>query len=166
MNAEKITAAALSTPAARLRWARENRSSHKTASDAARAHGWPISTYLGHENGDRAPSQGSARRYGVAYRVAWHWILGGGDLPAEERLNPFNMTDPFLNPVSDAEFAALWAAYPHKEQLARIVRLMKGFTPFQVGVVAGYTMRMSEEKDERRALQSDLHHAQIRSRSP
>lgn len=37
----------------RLAWARRHHGAHRTATDAARAFGWPVSTYLGHENGDR-----------------------------------------------------------------------------------------------------------------
>lgn len=69
------------TAAKRLKWARENRTAYKTASAAARAFGWTVPTYLGHENGDRTPSRSAAIRYGEAYRVPWAWILEGGPLP-------------------------------------------------------------------------------------
>lgn len=72
----------LDSPAHRLRWARENRTQYQTGSDAARAFGWAISTYLGHENGDRNPSLEAAKRYAAAYKVPWTWILEGGPLPA------------------------------------------------------------------------------------
>lgn len=69
------------TPGKRLKWSRENRTAFKTASAAARAFGWTVPTYLGHENGDRNPSRSAAIRYGEAYRVPWAWILEGGPLP-------------------------------------------------------------------------------------
>lgn len=71
----------MDTPGARLKWAREHKSAYKTATDAARAFGWPISTYLGHENGDRSPSRKAAKAYAAAYKVPWDWLLEGGALP-------------------------------------------------------------------------------------
>lgn len=70
----------MDTPGERLKWAREHKTSHKTATDAARAYGWTISTYLGHENGDRTPSRKAAKIYAAAYKVPWEWILEGGVL--------------------------------------------------------------------------------------
>jgi transcriptional regulator with XRE-family HTH domain len=70
----------LDTPAKRLRWVRENRSNYSTGTDAARAFGWTVSTYLGHENGDRQPSVKAAKRYAAAFKVPWAWILDGGRL--------------------------------------------------------------------------------------
>ncbi len=67
----------LDSPAARLRWARQQHGKYATPTEAARAFGWPVSTYLGHENGDRNPSRLAARRYARAYRVRWEWLLEG-----------------------------------------------------------------------------------------
>jgi phage repressor protein C with HTH and peptisase S24 domain len=44
---------------------------------AARAYGWVVSTYLGYENGDREPSKETARRIAEAYRVSLDWLLSG-----------------------------------------------------------------------------------------
>src|SRR6202035_28652 len=71
-----------STPAERLKWARERHGKHATATDAARAYGWPVSTYLGHENADRNPSRAAAKRYAKVYRVRWEWLLEGEGPPA------------------------------------------------------------------------------------
>lgn len=71
----------LDSPAERLRWARTQHGIYKTATDAARAFGWPVSTYLGHENGDRNPSRDASKRYGRAYRVRWEWLLDGEGMP-------------------------------------------------------------------------------------
>lgn len=75
---------AMESPASRLRWARSHDGRFKTATDAARAFGWPVSTYLGHENGDRVPSRPTARRYAKAYRVRWEWLLEGEGSPTEK----------------------------------------------------------------------------------
>ena len=48
-----------------------------SATDAARAHGWVVSTYLGYENGDRAPSRTMARRIAAAFHVSLDWLLDG-----------------------------------------------------------------------------------------
>lgn len=72
----------LSTPAGRLQWARQNHGRYKTPTDAARAFGWTVSTYLGHENGDRAPSREAAKKYAKAYKVRWEWLLEGEGKPA------------------------------------------------------------------------------------
>jgi hypothetical protein len=65
----------------RLRWARTSRSHYTSGTDAARAYGWTVSTYLGHENGDRAPSRAAAEKYAKAYRVRWEWLLTGNGAP-------------------------------------------------------------------------------------
>lgn len=71
----------LDTPAQRLKWARETKTKYETATAAAKAFGWPVPTYLGHENGDRVPSRKAAIKYGAAYKVPWAWLLEGGPLP-------------------------------------------------------------------------------------
>lgn len=68
--------ARMESPAERLRAARRA-AGFATASEAARSRGWTVSTYLGHENGDRVPSRESAKRYAKAFRVRWDWILEG-----------------------------------------------------------------------------------------
>lgn len=71
----------LDTPGKRLRWAREQHGKYDSATEAARAFGWAVSTYLGHENGDRNPSRAAAKRYARVYRVRWEWILEGEGSP-------------------------------------------------------------------------------------
>lgn len=66
----------METPGERLKWARQ-RAGFEKGTDAARARGWVISTYLGHENGDRVPSRDTAKRYAKAFRVRWEWLLEG-----------------------------------------------------------------------------------------
>lgn len=71
----------LSTPGERLQWARKNHGKYGTATEAARAFGWTVPTYLGHENGDRNPSREAAKKYAKAYRVRWEWLLEGEGKP-------------------------------------------------------------------------------------
>lgn len=68
-------------PHERLKWARKRQGRYDTATDAARAFGWPVSTYLGHENGDRKPSRKAAEKYAKAYGVRWEWLLTGSGSP-------------------------------------------------------------------------------------
>lgn len=107
---------ALDSTAKRLRWARERDGRYKTATDAARAFGWPVSTYLGHENGDRSPSRLKAKQYAKAYRVRWEWLLEGdgapttktGTVPVEgyvgagAAFHPFDETDRAFDPAPAA----------------------------------------------------------------
>lgn len=72
----------LATPGERLRWARK-RAKYDDATSAANAFGWTVSTYLGHENGDRNPSRKKAMQYADAFRVRWEWILEGEGQPTE-----------------------------------------------------------------------------------
>lgn len=72
----------LDTPGKRLRWARKQKTNYATGTEAAKAFGWPVPTYLGHENGDRDPSRKAAIKYAAAYKVPWAWLLEGGPLPS------------------------------------------------------------------------------------
>lgn len=60
----------------RLRAAREA-ARYETASDAARAFGWPIPSYVSHENGTRTPRQPTAENYARVFRVSPAWLLTG-----------------------------------------------------------------------------------------
>lgn len=105
----------METVAKRLKWAREKHgryTGHGGATAAARAFGWAVSTYLGHENGDRAPSRAAAKKYAKAYKVRWEWLLenegspalrsGGATVPidgyvgAGAEFTPFPDSDPGL----------------------------------------------------------------------
>lgn len=127
----------LETPGQRLKWARLNKTAYTTPTDAARAHGWTVPTYLGHENGDRNPSRQAAKKYGAAYKVPWEWLLEGGPLPDGKRKQ---RTGPI--PTNGAVAAGLWLdldlhadprdleqypiaadpRYPHEAQYGLIVR--------------------------------------------
>lgn len=72
----------LDSPAKRLRWARQQHGQYSTPTDAAKGFGWIVSTYLGHENGDRNPSREAAKRYARAYRVRWEWLLDNEGAPS------------------------------------------------------------------------------------
>lgn len=84
----------MDSPAERLQHLRK-KAGFATATDAARAYGWTVSTYLGHENGDRSPGRESAKRYAAAYKVRWEWILEGEQRP----VLPENDTVPILGDV-------------------------------------------------------------------
>lgn len=75
---------ALDTPARRLQWARKRHGKYDNPTDAARAFGWTVSTYLGHENADRNPSREAAKKYAKAYRVRWEWLLEGEGPPTSQ----------------------------------------------------------------------------------
>jgi SOS-response transcriptional repressor LexA len=72
---------ALDTAAKRLQWARRRHGKYDNPTDAARAFGWTVSTYLGHENGDRNPSRDAAKKYAKVYRVRWEWLLDAEGAP-------------------------------------------------------------------------------------
>lgn len=74
----------MDTPGERLRWARK-RAGYDDGTSAARAFGWVVSTYLGHENGDRNPSRQAAIRYSRAFKIRWEWLLEGDGVPDEVR---------------------------------------------------------------------------------
>jgi SOS-response transcriptional repressor LexA len=64
------------TPAERLRELRAKRG-YENATQAANAYGWPVSTYISHENGTRGITLPTARKYGLAYRASPQYILFG-----------------------------------------------------------------------------------------
>lgn len=76
----------MDTPGKRLKWAREQNTRFETATEAAQAFGWKVSTYLGHENGDRIPSRKNAIKYARAYKVRWEWILEGDGAAMDKRV--------------------------------------------------------------------------------
>lgn len=62
--------------AARLRQARE-RAGYDSATDAARAFGWTVPTYLAHENASRGIPYERATKYARAFRVNAAWLITG-----------------------------------------------------------------------------------------
>jgi transcriptional regulator with XRE-family HTH domain len=73
----------MDTIAKRLKWAREQKlGKDSVPSEVARDHRWTVSTYLGHENGDRNPSRASAKKYARTYGVRWEWLLEGEGQPS------------------------------------------------------------------------------------
>ena len=73
----------MTDPAARLRIARL-RAGYETGKDAAEALGFPVSTYLGHENGSRGYPAKRAEVYARKFKVREQWLLYGvGPGPGE-----------------------------------------------------------------------------------
>lgn len=97
---------ALDTPAERLQWARKKHGQYKRPTDAAKAFGWTVPTYLGHENGDRNPSRAAAKRYGRAYGIRWEWILDGEGPPQNKTLNVRARIIGEVGPASAVNFYA------------------------------------------------------------
>lgn len=123
---------ALDSPAARLRWAREHHKKYATATEAARAFGWAVSTYLGHENGDRNPSRSAAKRYATAYHVRWEWLLEGDGSPQPKAT---------VRIVGDVSETGEIKFYP-KEQVLDAAELPPGGSSLTVAVkVLGGSMR-------------------------
>lgn len=93
-------------PAARLRIARL-RAGYQTGKDAAEALGFPVSTYLSHENGSRGISAKRAVTYARKYKVREQWLLygvgaGPGSEQADDTAEIINIFD-HLPPIRRAE---------------------------------------------------------------
>lgn len=62
----------------RLVWARERSYPDvENATAAAKRFGWPVSTYLAHENGTRVPKKPTAEKYAAQYKVPAMWLIHG-----------------------------------------------------------------------------------------
>lgn len=60
------------------------RAGFETAKEAAEALGFPVSTYLGHENGSRGYPAKKAELYARRFKVREQWLLyGKGEGPGE-----------------------------------------------------------------------------------
>ena len=85
LHNETLYAVRMDDPAARLRIARL-RAGYETGKDAAEALGFPVSTYLSHENGSRGISAKKAFTYARKYKVREQWLLYGvGAGPGSEQ---------------------------------------------------------------------------------
>lgn len=71
----------MDTMGERLKWARE-RAKIPSARQAAIRHGWGISTYAAHENGQNDYDDEDAKKYGKALRVSAGWLLTGEGSPS------------------------------------------------------------------------------------
>lgn len=82
---KRIMSGGMDDPAARLRIARL-RAGYETGKEAAEALGFPVSTYLSHENGSRGISAKRAVTYARKYKVREQWLLYGvGAGPGSEQ---------------------------------------------------------------------------------
>lgn len=102
------------SPAQRLQWARKQHGQYGSPTDAARAFGWPVSTYLGHENADRNPSRAAAKRYAKAYGVRWEWLLENEGAPLAGRAQA-PITVPLISWVSAGDLANAETQIPLEE---------------------------------------------------
>jgi DNA-binding XRE family transcriptional regulator len=76
----------------RLRQARIE-AGYSSASAAARAHGWRVSTYIAHENGQNHYDAAQAQVYATAFKTQAEWLLLGrdtlvSDIESELRMLP------------------------------------------------------------------------------
>lgn len=71
----------MKTMSDRLRNARVS-SGYSSASAAAKAHGWGVSTYIAHENGQNDYNPERAEIYAKAFKTTAEWLLFGKDAPA------------------------------------------------------------------------------------
>ena len=92
-------------PAERLRIARL-RAGYATGKEAAEALGFPVSTYLGHENGSRGYPAKKAEIYARKFKVREQWLLYGvGEGPGhngDQNAEIINILD-HLPPLKRAE---------------------------------------------------------------
>lgn len=105
----------MTSPADRLRIARL-RAGFKTGKEAAEAMGFPVSTYLAHENGSRGYPAPKAATYARKFKVREQWLLYGvGPAPGE-------------NGGEAAEVADLVERLPplRRAEALRILRVLAG----------------------------------------
>lgn len=103
---ERFMPKGMDDPADRLRIARL-RAGYETGKDAAEALGFPVSTYLSHENGSRGISAKRAVTYARKYKVREQWLLygvgpGPGSEQGDETAEIVNIVD-HLPPLRRAE---------------------------------------------------------------
>ena len=109
----------MTNPAERLRIARMG-AGFSTGKEAAEALGFPVSTYLGHENGSRGISASRAVTYARKYKVREQWLLYGvGPGPGSE-------TDGEM-----AEIGSIVDRLPplRRAEALKILRVLSGDTP-------------------------------------
>lgn len=76
--------APMETMGDRLKWAREQ-AGYESARQAALKHGWPVSTYTAHENGQNEYDPDQAALYGKAFRRPPGWLLTGTGDPGPRK---------------------------------------------------------------------------------
>lgn len=91
-------AAGMEEPFQRLQQARE-KAGFDGPTDAAKAFGWNVVTYLAHENGTRGLRPAVAERYARAYHVSTDWILFGRGKGRDRVLNEKPITVPLVGYV-------------------------------------------------------------------
>jgi len=90
---------------ARLKQLRLKRGFERAA-DAARAYGWPVTTYQAHENGSRGIKMDAARRYAKAFNSTAAYVLTGDDAgPVQQAVNHVQFV-PLAGKVAAGTFSA------------------------------------------------------------
>lgn len=87
----------MDTSAERLRAARKEKG-FESAAEAARNFHWSVSTYSGHENGNRGLKQTAAQKYAKAFGVSPEWLLFGTGRGFRSRMAPVSRPDGFSEP--------------------------------------------------------------------
>lgn len=83
----------------RLRQARE-KAGYRDASEAARAFGWTVPTYISHENGTRGLRPDVAKKYAKSFRVPSQWLLYGEGRNAQDAVSTTKRVVPLVGKVS------------------------------------------------------------------
>lgn len=105
LHSESDYAHRMTDPAERLRIARL-RAGFSTAKEAAEAMGFPVSTYLAHENGSRGYPAKKAYTYARKFKVREQWLLyGTGPAPGETDAPKAEVTNLWdhMTPLQQAE---------------------------------------------------------------
>lgn len=90
------------------------------AADAARAYGWPVTTYQAHENGSRGLKLDAAKRYAKAFNSSVAFILTGGEAAPPAQIVNHVINVPLVGTVSGGVFRE-GSSLQHKETLVPAV---------------------------------------------
>ena len=111
----------------RLKEARRQ-AGYASATEAARAFGWTVSSYLGYENGDREPGKEMARRIAGAYRVSLEWLLTG----KEPRVSSDRSVLTIVGKIGAGGLVDVEADQAVSEQIETVIPLPSGAIGFEV----------------------------------
>lgn len=115
---------------------------YETASDVARAFGWGVSTYSGHENGTRGVKKPVAERYASALGVTTQWLLlgiGTAGAPRQEAHPPQGFSEPAVEPITGPKSLKIGSlsAAAEAEDTPTATKFRVNRTHFELGILAG-----------------------------